>query len=69
MAKRRTCELVRRTVEFAESLGFQVEFTSKSHLKFTKPGKRSVYASGTPGDKRASLNAMAQIRQSEAGIL
>ena len=69
MAKHKRCESVARVVEFAAGLGFQVEATRGDHLKFTKPGRKTVFFSKTPGDRRAPLNAMSNIQKSERGVL
>lgn len=56
-----------RVVQYAEQLGFEVS-RSKRHLKFTRPGTRTVYFSRTPSDFRACLNAEAKLRRAVAGV-
>lgn len=58
-------EDLKRLVSFAQSAGWAVQQTRKLHLKFTKPGRQPVFTSGTPGDRRAWLNAKAQLSQAD----
>ena len=51
----------------AEKLGFAVERASNGHCKFTKPGVRAVFFSGTPGDHRAIKNGVAKLRRACRG--
>ena len=69
MAKLARCDLTKRLLSYAEQLGFEAQFTKKSHIKFTKPGRRSVYTSGSPSDHRTLLNAESNLRKSERGDL
>lgn len=62
-------EAVQKVVEFAAALVFEACRTKGDHIKFSKPGCRSVFFSSTPGDKRAHLNAISNIRKSERGVL
>lgn len=52
-----TCEIVRRMIAYAISLGFAVSSTTKGHYRFTKPGIPAVFMAGTPGN-RSTLNLM-----------
>lgn len=63
MARLPRNEAVQRVVAFAAALGFDACRTKGGHIKFSKPGCRSVFFSSTPGDKRAPLNAMAALRK------
>ena len=58
-------EDLKRLVRFAQSSGWAVQQTRKLHLKFTKPGRQPVFTSGTPSDRRAWLNAKAQLSQAD----
>lgn len=58
-------EDLKRLVSFAQSADWAVQQTRKLHLKFTKPGRRPVFTSGTPGDRRAWLNAKSQLSQAD----
>ncbi|HBO1296505.1 TPA: type II toxin-antitoxin system HicA family toxin [Pseudomonas aeruginosa] len=58
-------EDLKRLVSFAQSAGWTVQQTRKLHLKFTKPGRQPVFTSGTPSDRRAWLNAKAQLSQAD----
>ena len=51
-------------VTFARREGWDVDHTPGGHLKFSKPGCGSVYASATTSDQRAEHNARAQLRRS-----
>lgn len=57
----------RRVVEYARKLGFSVTRT-KRHLKFTRPGSRTVFFSRTPSDLRACRNVKSELRRAVAGI-
>lgn len=59
----------REVIAYAESLGFRTSFTRHNHLKFTCPGCRPVFTSGTPGDVRSLHNARALLRRSLRGDL
>ncbi len=68
MAKRflRGCgDDVKRLTCFAETMGWAIGQTRGLHIKFTKPGRRAVFTSGTPGDRRAWLNARSQLIQAD----
>lgn len=56
-------------VKLAERYGFEVSRSNGGHLRFAKEGRRTVFSSFTPSDKRSCLNAMSKIRQSEEGRL
>lgn len=59
------CEDVKRLVSFAEAAGWMVAKTRNLHLMFSKDGRRAVFFSGTPGDRRAWLNARSQLIQAD----
>lgn len=69
MAKIARCELTKRLVAYALELGFEAAFTKKSHIKFTKPGRKPVFTSGSPSDHRTLMNAESNLRKSERGEL
>lgn len=69
MARYNGSEAVRRVIEYAAGRGFEPSRTKGGHLKFTKPGRKPVFFSCTPGDRRAPLNAMSNLRKSERGVL
>lgn len=53
----------------AERLGFTVGFTKKRHIQFSKPGRTSIYTSGSPSCYRSAKNAIAMLRRSDKGIM
>lgn len=69
MAKLARCDSTKRLLAYARELGFAAEMTKNGHLKFTKPGKSTVYFSGTPSDNRALLNGESKLRKAERGVL
>lgn len=58
-----TCDELRKVISEAETMGWTVGRTRNNHLKFQMPGKRSVFTSGTPGDWRATKNALGKLRR------
>lgn len=56
---------LRALIDFALGEGWHVVRTPGGHLKFTKPGRASIYTSSTASDHRAGLNARAQLRRAE----
>lgn len=50
---------------FARVHGWDMTWTRGGHLRFSKPGRQTVYASGTPGDWRSSRNAMAMLSRAD----
>lgn len=65
----RRCEDVKRVVAFAVTIGFEPEWTNGGHLKFSKPERKPVFFSGSPGDPRAYKNAISNLKKSERGVL
>lgn len=61
-------EAARRVVDYAKDLGFQASVSNGGHLRFTRPGTRTVFFSRTPGDIRASRNAMSKLRRAAEGV-
>lgn len=59
-------EPVRLLTEYAETLGFEMEFTKSNHLKFFKTGHKPVFVSRTPSCSRGLLNAKSDLRRSAA---
>ncbi|WP_240922947.1 hypothetical protein [Metapseudomonas otitidis] len=52
-------------MSFAEAAGWMVAKTRNLHLMFSKAGRRAVFFSGTPGDRRAWLNARSRLIQAD----
>lgn len=59
---------LRALIDFALSEGWRVVRTPGGHLKFTKPGCAPIYTGSTPGDRRAGLNARAQLRRASRQV-
>ena len=68
MARLPRNEAVQKVVAFAAELGFTACRTKGDHIRFSKPGRRTVFFSSTPGDKRAPLNAMSNLRRADQGV-
>ena len=68
-ARIRGCEGLNRVIEFAEELGFVPGLTRGGHIRFTKTGKQTVFCSRTPGCRRATKNAISDLKKAEAGSL
>ena len=62
-------DLLAKVLEQAGELGFEPQLTRGGHLKFSKPGRKPVFASRTPSDHRAAKNAISDLRKSDAGVL
>lgn len=60
---------IRPAMEYAKELGYQASRTRGGHLRFTKPGRRSVITSSTPSDWRTTRNVISQLRKSAEGRL
>ena len=58
---------LRKVVDEARRLGFEVEQTNNNHLRFFKEGVPAVFFSGTPGDHRAIQNGVAKLRRACRG--
>lgn len=56
---------VKRLTAFAIAAGWAVAQTQNMHLKFSKSGRKPVFTSGTPGDRRAWLNAKSQLTKAD----
>jgi hypothetical protein len=54
-------------VRYAEELGFKASRTGGGHLKFSRPGYRSVFASYTPSDWRSVKNIKSELRRAVQG--
>lgn len=54
-------------VKYAEELGFQATRTGSGHLKFSRAGFRSVFASYTPSDWRSVKNIKSELRRAVQG--
>jgi len=57
------CAELRKVIGEAQAMGWSVNRTRANHLKFQMPGKRPVFTSGTPGDWRATKNALGKLRR------
>ena len=50
--------------EFASELGYQIEMTKSNHIKFRHPrGKKIVFTSGTPSDRRSYMNCRMELER------
>jgi hypothetical protein len=61
--------VTRRTelLRLARALGWSVAgLTGSGHLKLVRPGCRPVFIANSPSDRRARLNALAQLRRASA---
>lgn len=54
---------VRKIAKLAEKAGWTVSFTKGHHIKFTSPEGKPIFASGTPGDHRATKNLKSDLRR------
>ncbi len=52
-------------IKEARAQGWRVERTKSGHWKFTPPDKtkKPIFTGGTPGDRRALRNHLAQMRR------
>lgn len=53
----------RKVIAEAVLMGWTVGRTRSNHLKFEQPGMRPVFTSSTPGDWRATKNALGMLRR------
>lgn len=60
---------IRPAMEYARELGYRASRTSGGHLRFSKPGRRTVFSSSTPSDWRTARNVISQLRKSAEGRL
>lgn len=67
MPAKRISQRAKAVIEAGHALGFTVTRTAGDHLRFSKPGCEPVFASGTPGDRRAVQNAVSALRRSARG--
>lgn len=58
-------EGVKRVIEYALEIGFSHSISRGGHLRFTKPGRRTVFFSKTPGDRRAYKNGITKLRNAD----
>lgn len=66
MASNRYSKGVQRVVCYARNQGWHIQRTRGGHIRMTKLGCATVFTSCTPSDgKRASLNAISQLRRAE----
>ena len=56
----------RKIVKAALAQGWELGFTAKGHLRWVPPDPNAaiVHAPGTPGDRRAEQNFLAQLKRS-----
>jgi len=52
-------------IDEAEQEGWTVSKTNGNHLRFTRPGRRTVFGSATPGDHRAIANIRGKLRRAK----
>ena len=50
-------------VEQAKRDGWTVSLTRKGHLRFSAPGRATVFGSGTPSDHRSIENIRGKLRR------
>lgn len=56
--------LTREICEFAVSLGYSINKTTRGHIKFTHPrGHQTIFTSGTPSDHKAHKNCKKQLER------
>jgi hypothetical protein len=62
---RKMAKDIKDIVEAARNQGFRVERTKKGHWVFYSPdtSRKPVFHSGTPGDRRAIDNLLAELRR------
>ncbi|NDK90787.1 hypothetical protein GYA93_14520 [Gordonia desulfuricans] len=53
----------KRLLKDLQQQGFEIRTTAKSHIMVYRDGRRVTTLSGTPSDRRASLNAMAALKR------
>lgn len=54
---------LRDLVEWAKALGFEVERTRGSHIRFRRPNTPLVSSSMTPSDHRAYMNTRSKLKR------
>lgn len=62
-------KVMKPAAEFAEAHGFTVSLTRGNHLRFTRPGCKSVFAGSTVSDQRAARNVISLLQRSLDGHL
>lgn len=60
-------KIAKEVIEFAEDLGFTASLTASKHIRFSCPGKQTVFFSSTPSCPRAHKNCMAKLRRAHRG--
>ena len=55
--------------QFAEKHGFTVEPTANNHIRYRKPGHKTVYSGSTLSDRRAVRNVISHLTKSLEGRL
>lgn len=59
---------LRKLDKIASAQGWDLDRTSKGHVKFTGPNGQTVFYSGTPSDHRSHLNMLAKLRRAGMDI-
>lgn len=54
---------LRVVARIARRHGWTIETTKRSHIRFTSPAGRTVFAAGTPSDRRGLRNLISDLRR------
>ena len=54
---------LKRIIALAIRQGYSVELRNNGHYKFTAPTGRFIFTSGTPSDRRAIKNILADLKK------
>ena len=57
----------RELMKWAKARGWVVDLTQGGHLRFERPGCRTVFGSKTPGDWRAIHKIKSKLKAAERG--
>ncbi|HCB2859828.1 TPA: hypothetical protein N3447_004425 [Klebsiella aerogenes] len=50
-------------MQYADSLGWEINHTHGGHIRFTRKGSPPVFTSSSPGDYRSVKNVRAMLRR------
>lgn len=56
---------LRQLAKQAQKRGWDVILTKKNHMKFTRPGHRTLFTSGTPSKPSTVSNFKAELQRAE----